>query len=84
MVKESRNSPRSVLARNVRKLRLARGFSQEDLAAEASTRQALVSEIEAGGANPTLDSLARLAEALHVWPNFSTPLANELDLRAAL
>jgi transcriptional regulator with XRE-family HTH domain len=66
MVKESRNSPRSVLARNVRKLRLARGFSQEDLAAEASTRQALVSEIEAGAANPTLDSLARLAEALQV------------------
>lgn len=66
MVKESRNSPRSVLARNVRKLRLARGFSQEDLAAEASTRQALVSEIEASGANPTLDLLARLAEALQV------------------
>jgi transcriptional regulator with XRE-family HTH domain len=66
MVKESRNSPRSVLARNVRRLRLERGFSQEELAAEASTRQALVSEIEAGDANPTLDSLARLAQALQV------------------
>ena len=64
MVKESRNSPRSVLVRNVRRLRLERGFSQEELAAEASTRQALVSEIEAGDANPTLDSLARLAQAL--------------------
>jgi transcriptional regulator with XRE-family HTH domain len=55
-----------ILARNVRRLRLERGFSQEDLAAEASTRQALVSEIEAGDANPTLDSLARLAQALQV------------------
>ena len=66
MVKESRNSPRSVLARNVRRLRLERGFSQEELAAEASTRQALVSQIEAGVANPTLDLLARLAQALRV------------------
>jgi transcriptional regulator with XRE-family HTH domain len=66
MVKETRNSPRSILARNVRKLRLERGLSQEELAAEASTRQALVSEIESGDANPTLDSLARLAQALQV------------------
>lgn len=66
MVKESRNSPRSVLARNVRRLRLERGFSQEELAAEASTRQALVSEIEAGSANPTLDLLTRLTQALKV------------------
>jgi transcriptional regulator with XRE-family HTH domain len=66
MVKETRNSPRNILARNVRKLRLERGLSQEELAAEASTRQALVSEIESGDANPTLDSLARLAQALQV------------------
>jgi transcriptional regulator with XRE-family HTH domain len=66
MVKETRNSPRSILARNVRRLRLERGLSQEELAAEASTRQALVSEIESGDANPTLDSLARLAQALQV------------------
>jgi transcriptional regulator with XRE-family HTH domain len=66
MVKESRNSPRSVLARNVRRLRLERGISQEELAAEASTRQALVSQVEVGDANPTLDTLARLAQALQV------------------
>jgi transcriptional regulator with XRE-family HTH domain len=66
MGKEPRNSPRSVLARNLRRLRLERGLSQEDLAAEASTRQALVSAVEAGSANPTLDSLAKLALALQV------------------
>ena len=63
MAKEPRNSPRSVLARNVRRLRLERGYSQEELAAEAKTRQALVSKVEVSDANPTLDSLARLARA---------------------
>jgi transcriptional regulator with XRE-family HTH domain len=66
MGKESRTSPRSILARNVRRLRLDRGLSQDELAAEASTRQALVSAIEAGDANPTLDLLARLAQALRI------------------
>ena len=63
---ESRNSPRNVLARNVRRLRLERGLSQETLAAEAAIRQALVSAVEAGSSNPTLDSLSKLARALQV------------------
>jgi len=66
MVKQSRNSARRILARNVRGLRLERGLSQHELAAEASMRQALVSEIEVGSANPTLDSLERLARALEI------------------
>lgn len=66
MVKQSKNSARRILARNVRALRLERGLSQHELAAEASTRQALVSEIEVGSANPTLDTLERLAQALKV------------------
>ncbi|MGY4512122.1 helix-turn-helix transcriptional regulator [Bradyrhizobium sp. USDA 3650] len=66
MARESRNSPRNVLARNVRRLRLERGLSQEALAAEATTRQALISNLEAGVANPTLELLIRLAQALHV------------------
>lgn len=41
-------------------------MSQEELAAEAKTRQALVSKVEVSDANPTLDSLARLARALGV------------------
>lgn len=66
MARESRNSPRNVLARNLRRLRLERGLSQENLAAEAVIRQALVSAIEAGSSNPTLDSLSKLARALQV------------------
>ena len=54
------------LAKNVKLLRLARMMSQQDLAAAADTRQALVSSIENGDANPTLDSLIKLADALGV------------------
>jgi transcriptional regulator with XRE-family HTH domain len=54
------------LAKNVKSLRLARMMSQQDLAATADTRQALVSSIENGDANPTLDSLIKLADALGV------------------
>ena len=54
------------LAANVRRLRQDAGLSQQELAKAAEIRQALVSEIERGEANPTLESLVKLAEALKV------------------
>ena len=57
---------RAVLARNVRRLRRAKGWSQDDLAAEADIRQALVSEIESGSTNPKLSSIEKIAGALGV------------------
>jgi transcriptional regulator with XRE-family HTH domain len=54
------------LAKKVKSLRLARMMSQQDLASAADTRQALISSIENGDANPTLDSLIKLAHALGV------------------
>ena len=54
------------LAANVRQLRQDAGLSQQELAEAAEIRQALISEIERGGANPTLESLVKLAEALKV------------------
>jgi len=58
---------RADLARNLKRLRDKRGWSQEELAGEAGDlRQAAVSEIETGRANPTLDTLERLATALGV------------------
>ena len=54
------------LARNLRQLRLERSWSQDDLANEATVRQALVSALEVAKANPTLESLARIAAALDV------------------
>lgn len=59
---------RAVLARNVRRLRLARGLSQEALAADAGLHQGLISEIENEVSNPELDTIGRLATALGAHP----------------
>lgn len=64
-----RRSPaqtRRILARNVRRKRQEKSWSQHDLANEANVRQALVSALEVGTANPTLESLDKLAAALNV------------------
>ncbi|MFZ5682991.1 MAG: helix-turn-helix domain-containing protein [Pseudomonadota bacterium] len=66
MAKREIPSTKRILARNLRRLRLERGLSQDDLAAEAGIRQALVSAIEVATANPTLESLDRLASALKI------------------
>ncbi len=59
---------RRVLARNVRRLRDAKDFSQDKLAEIADLRQAHISEIESGLTNLTLDNLQALAMALGVRP----------------
>lgn len=66
MAKRETLSSKRILARNLRRLRLERGWSQDDLAAEADVRQALVSAIEVETANPTLETLDRVATALEV------------------
>lgn len=55
-----------LLARNVRDRRLRKSWTQYDLADETGLRQALVSQIEAEKANPTLLSLHKIASALGV------------------
>ena len=60
----SRNA--RLLAGSVRRLRLEAGLSQEELAQAADVRQALISEVERGEANPTLESLTKIANALKV------------------
>ncbi|QHP68126.1 XRE family transcriptional regulator [Bradyrhizobium sp. LCT2] len=57
---------RRFLARNIRRLRLERSWSQYDLADETRLRQALISSLELGTANPTLESLDKIAFALGV------------------
>jgi transcriptional regulator with XRE-family HTH domain len=54
------------LAANVRQLRQDAGLSQRELAAAAGVRQALVSDIERGEANPTFESLVKIADTLRV------------------
>jgi transcriptional regulator with XRE-family HTH domain len=54
------------LAVNVRRLRKAKGWTQETLAAEARIEQTAVSLIENGRANPTVLAIEDIAAALGV------------------
>jgi transcriptional regulator with XRE-family HTH domain len=54
------------LAANVRRLRKAREWTQDGLAAEAEVEQAAISLIENGRANPTLMMLENIARALEI------------------
>lgn len=56
--------PRGRVARNVRRLRVDAGLSQEALAADAGLVTAHISRIERAVSNPTLDVLTRIARAL--------------------
>lgn len=57
---------RKRLGANVRRLRQARGLSQEAFADEAGIHRTYVSDIERGARNPTITVVERLAEALGV------------------
>jgi transcriptional regulator with XRE-family HTH domain len=54
------------VAANVRALRAARGMSLGDLAAASGTGKATLSRLEAEQANPTVETLYALADALEV------------------
>lgn len=66
MRRSARDVIKNNLGRKVRELRLSSKMSQEDLADKAKTRRALISEIERGEANPTLESIVSIAAALGV------------------
>lgn len=57
-----------VVGRNIRRLRRARGLSQEDLAAEIGVHRTYMGGVERGERNLTLRSLERLADRLGVSP----------------
>lgn len=59
---------RRIVARNVRKLRIARGLSQEELADLARLNRNYIGMIEREENAPTVDVLETLAEALAVEP----------------
>lgn len=56
----------STLASNVKNLREQKGWTQDELAAKVNVKQAAISHIETGRANPTLLILENLARALGV------------------
>lgn len=57
---------RQRLGRNVRRLRVGKGLSQEAFADEAGIHRTYVSDIERGSRNPTITIVERLAVALGV------------------
>lgn len=56
------------LGQRIRRLRLARGWTQEDLAHATKIERAYISDIEQGRHNFGVTYLPRLAEALEVSP----------------
>ncbi len=59
---------RQVFAANLRRLRHARGLSQEALAFEAGVNRTYMSKLEQGGSYPGLEIIGKLAAVLEVEP----------------
>lgn len=59
---------RARLGKNVRRLREAKGWSQEDYADRAELHRTYVSDIERGRRNPTVTVVEKLAKPLGVSP----------------
>lgn len=57
---------RELVAWNLRRLRVARGWSQDGLALESQIDRSYVGRLERKGENPTVDMLDRLAKILQV------------------
>ena len=69
----------ALVARNIRRLRVARGLSQEVLAVDAEIDRTYVSRLERGLENPTVAVLERIAKALsaNIEELFKVPRAGE-------
>jgi transcriptional regulator with XRE-family HTH domain len=61
---------RDVFARNLRRLRNARGLSQDDLAYDAGVSRSYLSKLEKGAFYVSLKVIAKLAKALKAEPAF--------------
>ena len=69
----------ALVARNIRRLRVARGLSQEVLAVDAEIDRTYVSRLERGLENPSVAVLERLSKALsaNIEELFKVPRAGE-------
>jgi len=66
VVLPSRRKPSTRFGAVIRELREARGWSQEQLAAQASLNRSYMGEIERATAMPTLATAEKLAQALEL------------------
>jgi transcriptional regulator with XRE-family HTH domain len=61
---KTKPSARRIFAENLRKARLAKGLSQEDLAELANLHRTYVGSVERAERNVSIDNMERLAAAL--------------------
>ena len=66
---KGRMDMRVLVGSNVRALRLARGWTQEELAERSGFSQHYVSSLETGRRNPTVVTLFEIAQALGTQPD---------------
>lgn len=59
---------RVLVGRNVRRVRTAKGLTQEQFADRSGFSQQYISDLERGRRNPTVVTLFELAQALDVTP----------------
>lgn len=58
----------AIVGANIRRLRKAKGLTQEQLAHEAEIAMRYIAGVERGEENPSLRYLVKIAEALEVEP----------------
>ncbi len=63
---KAKTSARRIFAENLRKARLAKGLSQEDLAELANLHRTYVGSVERAERNVSIDNMERLAAAVRV------------------
>ncbi|WP_425298731.1 helix-turn-helix domain-containing protein [Rhizobium hainanense] len=67
------------MALNLRRIRVMRGISQDNLALEANVERAYVGYLERGSKNPTVTTLEKIAAALSCdISEFFAPVADDI------
>lgn len=66
MKRTPKSALRDVVAKNLRRLRADRGWSQERLALESGLNRTYLSAVERSEQNISVDNIARIADALNV------------------
>lgn len=60
---------KQVISANIQRIRKAQGISQEKLALKAEVDRSYMSQIERCLANPSIDAILRISNALEVAPS---------------
>ena len=68
MKRTHRGPLRDILAKNMRKLRAARGLTQEALAYDIGINRTYLSSVERAERNVSIDNIGRIAKGLRVEP----------------